>query len=1624
MPEGRKLKVRTHAASRHRILEGNFVDSIRELRGANGIDLVCFTGDVADWGLGEEYDLATKRIDAILAAAGVGRDRFFAVPGNHDVNRKRGKTAHTGTFQLAASDQAGLSRWMAGAKPPFGADKLWRAGILRRTAAFWHWVTAEMGRADLDPKANPHGRLGYRVSLDLGYPVHIVGLDSAWLCGSEDDQGKLLLTAAQVDMLTTNDGGAPLDGFRLALVHHPLSWLADERDARLRLAERVDLVLHGHQHTPAVTHHVEPGHESRVIAAGCLYEGDEGDRWSSEYHLIEVELNDETRPLVYGIHFGAWSDGAGWHKASGLYRGTDSGYLRWPTKLGEAEEVRKQIELHPQPKRVFVSREAELAALKAALLPAESAEGAPRVCAVHGMAGVGKSWLVEHFTGTHVAEFAGGELRLALEPGGSPPANDLIRQLERARQTPEATLASALRATDTLVHVENVDDPACAEVAAELVRRLPGAAIAITGRYAGLKLRDDWSPMEIRSFDESTGVLQLETEIAHGGGTAAHPGDDTMRQLASELGGLPLALHIAAGYLRMDYPVDAFLRELRERRLELGPLDPAGDTDAERARRNIGLTLGLSLDALSLRWSDRGRPRLGRLLALGIAPRAGFGQDLAASTMGVDEVEASAILADAASFHLAEPVPGADRHIATWQLHPLVAEYFDGRLGDGNRADAWLRLSAWLLSHPGRGLPRLTSSGFGAQLARRIAETCSLDSAQPIVQALSAPDAPTARAAETILESATAAPFIDPAMAPTPPVGESAPPWCALARAIAEGGSDDQIASDMLERLLYNLCEHSEGMTDGQRGDVNAAGRAVAGAAIRQPKALRCAAATLAKTCSADPAGTERALRELLSEEREPAARSQALGWISVQVEHLLALPDLVLRLYKGVFGPGGTGATALTGDYHLAQVFPDFLRRHPAQATRALSCVVEGFLTRRESSEPGPAVAFDLLGTAAGICRDGSCIWDATPASPGEYHLQMLDAFEEYLVEIGTDPADEDLRTRVVHAVAESNRWAAVWRRLLRAGAACPEALGKGIRGLLLAEPVLTSTDAFHDACRLLASVHPFMPDDERERLERIVVSWRGEAVGGLIEDALCRRYLRCLHPDAIVTDEARKAREELVGDSPPDPGEPLFGPIVFTVEDTSPETLLAEARGREATGDEEHLGALRSRLEAFCQRYAHASPSLDEARAIAGDLRESLRTLRDESQLYSQADSDRTAHWLAETCTVIARSAVPAEPDAGPIGDLITDGLIWAAESPAPRRDQQVGERWDDHPGWGHPCPRVVAAEGLTAAARFPSLAPRVIEAVTRLAEDPRPEVRYNIASRADLLFRTANDRMWDLLRRLSLDVRPAVAAAAVGRALLRIALSAPDEAAHIALRAYAQARGASPPHERLLEACASVMCGLAVVKAHVACREELETAVADPLGHPTEAEVIAKLASTYVADPDEVVARRAADLLQPLLSSAAKSVGAEHLVHVCAVAAAGISGQAARLVGEDRAVDSARRLLALAGPLLLDCASAGGHAASLVIDALLELLPADPGAVLELAARAVKESPPGSGIAYMVPDKATRLVERAIDDHAEALKPHSEACGSAESILECALSAGCTRAALVAQRLAEVR
>ncbi len=117
-----------------------------------------------------------------------------------------------------------------------------------------------------------------------------------------------------------------------------------------------------------------------------------------------------------------------------------------PAEPAGAEAVTPVAEPHPRAADLFVGRGGELERLAALLFPTS---GVRRPVVVSGMAGVGKSYLVDRFYWDHQDKFPGGYLRLSLDPEKLVSASELLAQLADRLELPVGRPRSAADPIDS-----------------------------------------------------------------------------------------------------------------------------------------------------------------------------------------------------------------------------------------------------------------------------------------------------------------------------------------------------------------------------------------------------------------------------------------------------------------------------------------------------------------------------------------------------------------------------------------------------------------------------------------------------------------------------------------------------------------------------------------------------------------------------------------------------------------------------------------------------------------------------------------------------------------------------------------------------------------------------------------------------------------------------------------------------------------------------------------------------------------------------------------------------------------------------------------------------------------------
>lgn len=678
--------------------------NLEDLQKDGPIDLVCFTGDVADWGRSDEYPSAGEFLAQTLQQLGLPPARLAMVPGNHDVDRSVEQGAwQTISRNIHRFDDLEISRWLAGREAPFGFTDDLREKLLERQSAFRSWLAAA-GFHHLLPSRSPHGRLGFRHTLRLpGLPfdVQLIGLDSAWLCGDDSDDGRLRLTTDQVMRLAADSQGNALPGLRIALLHHPLSALADGSSCRRLMADHVDVLLRGHLHEAEPELWADPERSLRQFAAGCLYEGHHADTYPNGCTLIRIACDGAGRPRRYDLRLRSFSPRGGhWFDDGSLYRAAGSGRLRIELSP-PSPSPRRSVAV-----RTFVGRQSELRRLAAELLPgAEKRTLRPVV--VTGLGGVGKSTLAEQFFRQHSDQYPGGVLRLTLPPDGKAPvrALDLCGQLadqigmqSAGLPLPEA-LSIRLRQPRSLLIIENVDSEATATEVAELAGMFSDCSILITGRLSGLGVSQAWPQLQLASLTESEALELLAAELRE---TDDRGPTEDRRDLVRALGFLPLAIQLAAGHLRGGRSVAGFLHLLKSQALDVLPADPADPLRRQSPERvTIRRSFELSIASLRTQLGSDSARLLEGLATFAWLPPIFVSADLGAGIAGLTTQEFEQLMFEACRLSVVQTREAGQRY----GMHPLMAWAARSPTAERNFRE---RLDAWFLerlppTHRGAG---------------------------------------------------------------------------------------------------------------------------------------------------------------------------------------------------------------------------------------------------------------------------------------------------------------------------------------------------------------------------------------------------------------------------------------------------------------------------------------------------------------------------------------------------------------------------------------------------------------------------------------------------------------------------------------------------------------------------------------------------------------------------------------------------------------------------------------------------------------------------------------------------------------------------------------------------------
>jgi tetratricopeptide (TPR) repeat protein/transcriptional regulator with XRE-family HTH domain len=326
----------------------------------------------------------------------------------------------------------------------------------------------------------------------------------------------------------------------------------------------------------------------------------------------------------------------------------------------------------------FTGREPELARLLGTLAGVAADRGAPGICVIDGMPGVGKTTLAVHAAHRLAGNFPDGQFFLPLHahtPGQrpvSPPdalASLLLTAGVAVQQIPPGAEARAARWRD---HVAGkrilmlLDDVAGHEQVRPLLPGTPGSLVLVTSRRR-LTALEDSAVISLGTLSEAEGVALL-ARLA--GRSDLGPGLGPAGEIARLCGYLPLAIGMLAQQLR-HHPA-------RTAAEVAAGLAAARDRLAVMRAENLSVAAAFDLSYADL--SDA-QQRLFR--RLGLAPGADLDAYAVAALDDTGLGNARAELDELYDQHLiAEPAPGR------YQLHDLLREYARALAGADSTADS------------------------------------------------------------------------------------------------------------------------------------------------------------------------------------------------------------------------------------------------------------------------------------------------------------------------------------------------------------------------------------------------------------------------------------------------------------------------------------------------------------------------------------------------------------------------------------------------------------------------------------------------------------------------------------------------------------------------------------------------------------------------------------------------------------------------------------------------------------------------------------------------------------------------------------------------------------------------
>ncbi len=240
-------------------------------------EIVVLSGDIANSGMTAEYELAKTFLADLIGKIGLGSDRLFMVPGNHDVYRRKYRKSDVPSYETMRELNEELE------------NEDYRADLFKGMEDYFKFV-----EQDYPHLKSEHGRLVPFVcafQADCGKSIGLVGLNSAWMCRKSPDHGEVAIGEYQVKKAMEELKGLGNLDMIVNVTHHPMNWLWPVDYQKCRKYFNDSVLLCGHLHDAKGG--LQDNYEGRLFQfqAGGAYLGSESS-WPNRYQYLAFDWNE------------------------------------------------------------------------------------------------------------------------------------------------------------------------------------------------------------------------------------------------------------------------------------------------------------------------------------------------------------------------------------------------------------------------------------------------------------------------------------------------------------------------------------------------------------------------------------------------------------------------------------------------------------------------------------------------------------------------------------------------------------------------------------------------------------------------------------------------------------------------------------------------------------------------------------------------------------------------------------------------------------------------------------------------------------------------------------------------------------------------------------------------------------------------------------------------------------------------------------------------------------------------------------------------------------------------------------------------------------------------------------